>query len=294
MAQGAVVRDYRPLEAGRRRHLVHYFGAYSNVVRGKLKASGQAQQTEPLAPLTYGIRWQKIFDERSPAMSLCSRSNTSTILAVAFALLGSAGRSQAQGIALGLKAGTLGAGLDLTVGLAPVLNLRVGAQGFSLSRTFTEQDVSYDGKADLKSAWLLLDVHPGGKDTRLSVGVVFSRNKVTGTSPTTGTVTINGVTYSIANVGTIDGEATANDVCPYLGLGWGNAVRPGSPLRFAFDVGVLYQGAPKISLTAHPVNPALVPPTFFADLEKERQKVEDDASKYKFYPVVNLGLSYRF
>jgi hypothetical protein len=227
-------------------------------------------------------------------MRLVPRSNASTFLAVAFALMGSAGPSQAQGIALGLKAGTLGAGLDLTVGLAPSLNLRAGVQGFSLSRAFTERDLTYDGKADLRSAWLLLDVHPGGKGTRLSVGGVYSRNKVTGTSPASGTVTVNGVTYSVANVGTIDGEATANDLCPYVGLGWGNAVRSGSALRFAFDVGVMYQGAPKISLTAHPVNPALVPPAFFADLEKERQKVEDDASKYKFYPVVNLGFSYRF
>jgi len=226
-------------------------------------------------------------------MNRFPRSNGSTILAVALALLGSAGRSQAQGVALGVKAGTLGAGLDLTIGLAPVLNLRLGAQGFSLSRTFTEQSITYDGKADLRSAWLLLDIHPGGKGTRVSVGGVYSRNKGTGASPASGTVTVNGVAYPLALVGTIDGEVTANDVCPYLGLGWGNAVRPGSAVRFAFDIGVLYQGAPKVSLTAHPVNPALVP-LFFADLEKERQKVEDDASKYKFYPVVNLGLSYRF
>ncbi len=33
-----------------RRHLVHYYGAYSNVVRGKLKARGQAQQGASLAP----------------------------------------------------------------------------------------------------------------------------------------------------------------------------------------------------------------------------------------------------
>jgi hypothetical protein len=32
-----------------RRHLVHYHGVYSNVVRGKLKARGQAQRTESLA-----------------------------------------------------------------------------------------------------------------------------------------------------------------------------------------------------------------------------------------------------
>ena len=227
-------------------------------------------------------------------MSLSSRMNPSILLAATFALMAFASPSQAQGIALGVKAGTLGAGLDLTVGLAPVLNLRVGAQGFSLSRTFTEQDVSYDGKADLRSAWLLLDIHPGGKGTRVSVGGVYSRNKLTGTSPTTGTVTINGVAYPIALIGTIDGEVTANDVCPYLGLGWGNAVRPGSPVRLAFDVGVFYQGAPKVSLTAHPAIPALVPASFFADLEKERQKAENDASSYKFYPVVNLGLSYRF
>ena len=33
-----------------RRHIPHYYGAYSNVVRGKLKARRQAQPTEPLAP----------------------------------------------------------------------------------------------------------------------------------------------------------------------------------------------------------------------------------------------------
>ena len=33
-----------------RRHIVHYYGAYSNVVRGKQKARAQAQQAEPPAP----------------------------------------------------------------------------------------------------------------------------------------------------------------------------------------------------------------------------------------------------
>jgi hypothetical protein len=220
--------------------------------------------------------------------------STTTILAISCFLIGVAGRAQAQGVALGVKAGTLGAGLDLTVGLAPALNLRIGAQGFSISRTFTEEDVPYEGKADLMSGWLLLDIHPGGGGGRVSIGGVYSRNKIKGTSTASGTVTINGVTYSVANVGTIDGEAKANDLCPYVGLGWGNAVAPGSPLRFAFDIGVMYQGSPQISLTANPVNPALVPPSFYTDLEQERLKVQDDASKYKFYPVVNLGLSYRF
>jgi len=227
-------------------------------------------------------------------MSLSTRTNPSILLAATFALMAFASPSRAEGVALGLKAGSLGAGLDLTVGLVPMLNVRAGVQGYSYSRTFNEQGIPYDGKAELRSGWLLLDFHPGGKGMRVSVGGVYSKNKLTGTSPTTGTVTVNGVAYPVALIGTIDGEATANDVCPYLGLGWGNAVRPGSAVRFAFDIGVLYQGAPKVSLTAHPANPALVPPVFFTDLEKERQKAENDVSKYKYYPVVSLGLSYRF
>ena len=41
-----------------RRLLVHYYGAYSNVVRGKLKAQSEAQQAESLAsgPCTRSIR----------------------------------------------------------------------------------------------------------------------------------------------------------------------------------------------------------------------------------------------
>lgn len=222
-----------------------------------------------------------------------SKSST-TILAIACFVMWVPGYAQAQGVALGVKAGTLGAGVDLTVGLASALNLRLGAQGFSLSRSFTEEGVTYDGQADLRSAWLLFDVHPGGGGGRISVGAVYSRNMLTGTSPTAGTVTINGAPYPVALVGTIDGEAKANDFCPYLGLGWGNAVAPGSRLKFAVDIGVMYQGSPQITLTANPANPALVPPVFYTDLEQERQKVQDDASKYKFYPVVNLGLSYRF
>ncbi len=33
-----------------RRYLVHYYGAYSNLARGKAKASGQAAEAQPLAP----------------------------------------------------------------------------------------------------------------------------------------------------------------------------------------------------------------------------------------------------
>ncbi len=38
-----------------RRHLVHYYGAYSNVARGKAKASGHAAKAQPLVPGPGGV-----------------------------------------------------------------------------------------------------------------------------------------------------------------------------------------------------------------------------------------------
>jgi hypothetical protein len=214
---------------------------------------------------------------------------------VAFFTAAAAAPVAAQGgVALAVVGGTPGLGAQLTFGLSPVINLRLGAQGYSLDRTFTERDITYSSTLSLRGALLLLDFHPGGTGGRISLGAAYNHNRVTGTSPTSGVVVINGVTYSIANVGTLEGELKANSIGPYVGIGWGNAVKAGSPLKLVVDVGVYYQGAPSLTLTAHPTNPAIVPPDFYTNVEQERVKAEEDLSKYKFYPVVNLGLSYRF
>lgn len=209
-------------------------------------------------------------------------------------LLWGAAPADAQGFALGVVGGTQGAGVQLTLGLVPRANLRLGAQGLDLSRDHTERDITYRADAELRNAYLLFDLHPGAGDFRLSAGVAVNRNRVVGRSPVSGTVIVNDVAYNVSSVGTLEAELTTRRVAPYVGLGWGNAVAPGSPLRFVFDLGATYHQEPRLSLVATPTNPALVPPDFYANLEAERVKAEDDLSRYRFYPVVNLGLSYRF
>lgn len=208
----------------------------------------------------------------------------------------SSGLTQAQSVAIGLKGSTAGAGLDLTLGLTKGLNVRAGANAFSLSQTRSEFDTTYDAELRLRSASLLLDLHPGGRGFRLSVGGVYNQNEVEGDSNDKTTVTINGTTYPVALVGTISAKATTNELCPYVGLGWGNAVGKGNRVRFTFDIGAYYHGSPKVSVTSH-VNPAvppnLIPQKFYDDLEAERRRVENDVSGYKFFPVVSLGLTVR-
>jgi hypothetical protein len=220
--------------------------------------------------------------------------NAFRVAALGCALLGAAALTRAQAIAIAAKVGTTGAGADLTIGLARTLNLRLGAQGWSRSETRTEQEIEYDAELSLVSGEVLLDLHPGGRGFRISAGAIVNGNEVTAVSTEDAVYTINGVQYPVGLVGRLSGSVETNVVAPYLGIGWGNAVAPGSQWRFAVDVGAFYQGSPTVSLRAEPLIPGLLPERFEQDLEAERRKIEDDLDSYTVYPVVNLGVSYRF
>jgi hypothetical protein len=206
------------------------------------------------------------------------------------------GTCVAEGLGLGVYASSAGVGAALTVGVLPVLNVRAGGQAFSLSRTRVESGTSYDATVRLRSAMLLVDVHPLAGSFRASAGIYYSRNEVTARSDESTFVTLDGTRYPVALFGQVSGTASARRVCPYAGIGWGNAVKAGRPVRLAVDVGVSYQGSPEIAVSAEPsiAVPPDVEQRFRADLERERQRIEDDAEDYTLYPVVSVGLSYRF
>ncbi len=212
------------------------------------------------------------------------------LVIVAAIAAGSSRGALAQEMAVSLKAGTAGIGGDLTFGLSDQLNLRGGAAGFSYNGTRMEQQITYDTAAKLLSGFALLDFHPAGGAFRISVGAVVNKNVVTGQS-TGGILIINGVPYNAKDVGSLTGEVRANTLCPYLGIGIGNAVGRGGAVKLVLDVGVYYMGSPKVSLTANPASPGQIPPGFAEDLEQERKKIEDDLSKYRYYPVISLGVS---
>jgi hypothetical protein len=202
--------------------------------------------------------------------------------------------ARAQAVAIAPKVGTAGVGADLTIGLTRSLNLRLGAQGYARSDRRTEQEIEYDADLSLVSGEILLDLHPAGRGFRISAGAIVNGNEVTAVSTEDAVYTINGVQYPVGLVGRLSGNVETNAVAPYLGIGWGNAVAPGSRWHFAADIGAFYQGSPKVSLRAEPLIPGLLPERFEQDLEAERREIEDDLDSYTVYPVVNLGVSYRF
>lgn len=226
-------------------------------------------------------------------------SPTPLLAALAFALLAAPGQAQ---VALSAKAGTLGVGAELTVGLGLQLNARIGANGYDYSDRQEASDIEYDAEARLRTFTGLLDWHPGGRGFRLTGGAVYNSTEIEGSSlpPRSGSYDIGGVPVPASLLGTLDGTIEFDPVVPYAGLGWGNAVAEGNGWGFSFDLGVIFQGEAEVTLT--PVIPANSPINTTPGarealqilLDREERDIEGDAADYDLYPVVSFGVSYRF
>ena|SRR5438309_1480446 len=78
---------------------------------------------------------------------------------------------------------------------------------------------------------------------------------------------------------------------PYLGFGFGTPANTGGGLKLLFDLGAIIT-KPTISLTS---TGAASNAQLAADLQAQETKTQHDVRKYlKVYPVLSLGLGYRF
>jgi hypothetical protein len=219
-----------------------------------------------------------------------------TVISILAAGLCGAGFAQA---ATGVTAdlGSTGVGAHLSVPLQPNLNVRVGMNYLNYSYDANTSDVDYDFKMKLRTVDALLDYFPMDNGFRVSAGLVYNGNKIDarGKPAGAGTYTINGHTYLASSVGTLDGNVDFRKSAPYLGVGWGNAAAPGKGWGFSSDFGVMFQGSPSTSLKNNNcVAPSQVCTQLAADIVAENVKLTDEASDFKFYPVIRFGASYRF
>lgn len=214
------------------------------------------------------------------------------IILAASALLFASGAAQAGNFGVGARASTLGVGYDASFTLTDYLVLRGGINSYSTDYDTTEDDIDYNFDADLDSKHLFLDIHPFAGNFRVTGGFVDNNSEFVGTGTSTGDFTINGVTYTPAEVGTLRAGFGLKERGTYFGIGWGTAPRS-SGFGFSFDVGILQQDAPQAIIV--PEGGTLIAdPVFQADIQAEEDKLNEDLSDFDTYPVVSLGISYKF
>jgi len=195
-------------------------------------------------------------------------------------------------VSVGFRFLTLGLGLEVGKLVTDHFGVRVGGNFFKLSTTRTQSDVSYDASLKLHAVTGLVDFFPSARGSfHLTGGVMTNPITVSGTGQPTasGTFTLNGHTYTTAQVGILTGEAKYPDAGPYLGLGFGTPARKG-PMAFFFDLGAMI-GQPSVTLAASGAAPGS---QLAMDLQAQADTTQHDIRKYaKVYPVISLGVAFR-
>ena len=201
--------------------------------------------------------------------------------------------------AVAAKVGTLGVGIEMTTNVTDNINLRVGVNGYNYDRNGEESGIEYEADLKLLTFDVLADYHPFETSSfRLTAGAMYNKNKLEMNGrPTSGTsFEINGQTYTTAEVADVDATVDFNNFAPYLGIGWGNAVKSAG-WGFTADLGVMFQGTPKSTITVDTTGTTLTATEqalLATRVAAEKAELDDTLSSFKYYPVVSVGISYRF
>jgi opacity protein-like surface antigen len=207
--------------------------------------------------------------------------------------------SAAQGTwGLDANIGTLGYGAGVGLALNESLTVRLYGAGATYKRNFESSGVDYNARLQWRNAPVLLDWHPGGSVFRISAGIMLNDDKVTVDAKPSSTASyeFNGRRYTAADVGSANGTIKFNRAAPYIGFGFGRPIARHQGLSFGVDFGAAYLGKAKASLdvTCGSALPAAQCTQLKNDANAEAAQLADDIKGYKWWPVVQMHLTYAF
>jgi hypothetical protein len=191
------------------------------------------------------------------------------VLPLAVVALTSGAAKAADAYYLTPGVGTLGASVKGGYRWSENLGATGIVSGFSYSRNTTYAGVPGNARTKLFGAGVILDYYPLGGDLRVSGGLRYSGDQVTGSVTDSGT--------------TVNYTAEANSVQPYLGLGYSLPVNRN--LAIDLDVGAYYVGTTQVTANTSTSN---------ANIQSAISQVRTDLNKSSFYPVGQLGLRFEF
>lgn len=192
-----------------------------------------------------------------------------------------------QGFAIGARAGTLGLGGEVALGLSDVITLRggFGLFPYEYDGEFDEEEYTVTFPTSIWSAGV--DLYLGGGPIRIMGGMMGRSGDLEVESTFSGTRTIGGNEYTSS--GTLSGFLVQNSVAPFAGIGFGKHTSGG--FGFFLDLAVAFTGEPDVDLTVS--GPVAQIPGIQQDVDLEAEKIKDDAGSYiNYWPILNLGFKF--
>jgi hypothetical protein len=190
----------------------------------------------------------------------------------------------AQGLAIGARAGTLGLGGEVALGLSDIITLRGGLGAFPWDYEGEFEGEEYTVTFP-SSIWTVgADLYLGGGGIRLMGGIMGKSDNVEMVSILSGSTEIGETIYDAT--GTVKGVLEQADIAPFVGLGFGKHTSGG--FGFFLDLGVAFSGEPEINMSA--TGDIALIPGIEDDLQLEADQIEEELGSFiQYWPMVSLG-----
>ena len=209
---------------------------------------------------------------------------------VAALLVAAAPDAQAQRIAVGPSVSTLGFGVEVPIKLNRHFVARIGGNYFSTSMSRVLDGIEYGVDLDLSSVGASLDFHPFRNGLMLSAGYFWNGNELSLSATPAADTIIGGQTFTPAEIGSLNGKVDFGKFSPFLGIGYDSTFYTDWRLSLVIRAGVLIMGDSTVSLSTTGAGAA----SLATNLEAEERELENSLNDIGLYPVITIGLRYRF
>lgn len=198
------------------------------------------------------------------------------------------------GLAIGLKASTMGPGAEITAQLSPMVQVRLGGTYLNYSillsqfKEFDEINDDVAGKATFTTGGVsLLANLQLSRIVFLTFGGIYNLTEIDFKGNVLKPMTIGDILVEPENVGSIEiGFKPGMQISPYAGIGFGRTISKNKIVSFATEIGVLYTDSPKTKL----ITTGMLSPTSSPEQQKQFQ---DNMAWVYLYPMLNFQLSFR-
>lgn len=225
------------------------------------------------------------------------KKNYITGMVLVFIMVSQIAVAQESDMTFGVKAGTLGGGIELAADLSEEFSLRGGLNYIKFDFDASLGGVDYTMEPDFANVSILIDYHPFSGAFRLTGGLYLTDHTVS----VSGTVPRDVVpaeysqyAYSTDSV-RLQGSVDFNEIAPYAGLGWSSG-HGESGWGVSCDFGLLFQGSATVSNldVVTDVDYGAYQSEVDAFLDEQEKEIQDELDKYEIYPVAAIMLHYSF
>ncbi|HRH20658.1 MAG TPA: hypothetical protein PLE81_08480 [Brevundimonas sp.] len=225
-------------------------------------------------------------------------------LVLALPIICTAGLAQAQTyappgpgeptrFAMGAGIGTTGLYIEGQFRVTSYISLRATYEKLDVEREQGVDDITYGGQLDSGVLGGFVQIHPAESSFFVSGGALFGERSVALSAQPSAPVSIGNQTFTPTQIGRLQGEADLGDRAVAVSTGWDSTFGRVRGLGWRVAAGVAVGPSPEIHMNS--VGGTLSSdPILQSQLRIEEGRIEDEAQDYRIYPVVQVGLTWRF